>query len=61
MVDGGYDISNYTKVNSIYGTNEDLVELFKEAKKLDLKIILDFVSWRNLLFIRGTSLFRSVA
>jgi alpha-glucosidase len=44
MVDGGYDIRNYTKVNSIYGTNEDLVELFNEAKKLDLKIILDFVS-----------------
>lgn len=44
MVDGGYDIRDYRKVNSIYGTNEDLVELFAEAKKLDLKIILDFVS-----------------
>ncbi|XP_070505146.1 maltase 2-like [Chironomus tepperi] len=43
MVDGGYDIRNYTKVNSIYGTNDDLVELFTEAKKLGLKIILDFV------------------
>lgn len=52
MIDGGYDISDYRKVNSIYGTNEDLKELFKKAKELDLKIILDFVSHnsRSIIF-----------
>jgi hypothetical protein len=45
MVDGGYDISDYRDVNEIYGTKEDLTELFEKAKELDLKIILDFVSF----------------
>lgn len=43
MVDGGYDIQDFTEVNPLFGTNEDLVEVFATAKALGLKIILDFV------------------
>lgn len=42
--DGGYDIRNFTKVNPIFGTDADLDALFKKAKELGIKIILDFVS-----------------
>lgn len=45
MSDGGYDISDFKKVNPIFGTNEDLDELFAKAKELGLKIILDFVRY----------------
>jgi glycosidase len=41
--DGGYDISNFVKVDPMFGTNEDLVKLFQEAEKLGIKIILDLV------------------
>ena len=43
MVDNGYDISNYYKVDPIFGTNEDLEELIEEAKKRNIKIIFDLV------------------
>lgn len=43
MVDFGYDISNFKAIQSEYGTMEDFEELIKEAKKLNIKIILDFV------------------
>ncbi|CRL00644.1 CLUMA_CG013904, isoform A [Clunio marinus] len=43
MKDGGYDIADYENVNPMFGTNEDLEELFEKAKELGLKIILDFV------------------
>jgi len=42
--DGGYDISDFMNVNPMFGNNADLFELFAEAKKRDLKVILDFVS-----------------
>lgn len=41
--DGGYDIQDFRKVNPLFGTNEDLSDLFKEAKRLGLRIILDLV------------------
>ena len=41
--DGGYDVRDYKKVASRYGTNEDLFRLFGEAHKRDMKILLDLV------------------
>lgn len=36
-----YDISNYHKVNPIFGTMDDLELLIREIHKRNLKIILD--------------------
>ena len=33
LVDNGYDISDYYKVNPIFGTNEDMEHLIEEALK----------------------------
>ncbi len=41
--DAGYDVSNYKKVAPRYGTNEDLKELFTEAHKRGMRVILDLV------------------
>lgn len=43
QVDYGYDISDFTKVDPMFGTNEELEELFREAKLLGIKVIMDFV------------------
>ncbi|MGO2082243.1 alpha-glucosidase [Vagococcus sp.] len=43
MVDNGYDISNYYKVDPIFGNNADLEELIAEAKKRKIKLIFDLV------------------
>lgn len=43
MDDNGYDISDYKAVATEFGTMEDLDELIEEAKKRDIKIILDLV------------------
>lgn len=37
LVDNGYDISDYYKVNPIFGTNEDMEHLIEEAQKERLK------------------------
>ncbi|MED4942490.1 alpha-glucosidase [Heyndrickxia coagulans] len=42
-VDNGYDVSNYEKIDPVFGTMEDVEHLIKEAKKRGLKIILDLV------------------
>jgi alpha-glucosidase len=34
MRDGGYDISTFTELNPMFGTNDDLVELFQKARDL---------------------------
>ncbi|MBO8130868.1 MAG: glycosylase [Candidatus Marinimicrobia bacterium] len=41
--DGGYDITDYYKVDNRYGANEDAKLLFEEAEKRGLKIIFDYV------------------
>lgn len=43
MKDQGYDISNYYKVNPLFGDIEDLEVLIKEAHSKGIKVILDFV------------------
>lgn len=41
MIDNGYDTSDYTAVNPLFGTMADAEELFEEAKKRDIRIVLD--------------------
>ena len=41
--DNGYDISNYTNVDPLYGTLADFKTLLKEMHKRKLKVIMDFV------------------
>lgn len=43
QVDYGYDISDFKIVDPMFGTNEELEELFREAKLLGIKVIMDFV------------------
>ena len=43
MVDFGYDISNYTEIDSIFGTMGDFEELLKAAHDRNLLVIMDFV------------------
>jgi len=41
--DAGYDVRDYKKTASRYGCNEDLFNLFDEAHKRDMRVILDLV------------------
>lgn len=41
--DAGYDVRDYKKVAARYGTNEDLQQLFSEAHKREMRILLDLV------------------
>ena len=43
MVDNGYDISDYTAIDAAYGTMEDFDSLVAEAKKRDMRIVMDLV------------------
>lgn len=44
QVDNGYDIEDYYQIDPMFGTNEDMDDLIQTAKKLDIKIIMDFVA-----------------
>ena len=41
--DAGYDVRDYKKVASRYGNNEDLYQLFDEAHKRNMRVLLDLV------------------
>ncbi len=43
MVDNGYDIADYTSVDPSYGTIDDMKRLIEEAKKRNIRIVLDLV------------------
>ena len=43
LVDFGYDISNYVAIDPVYGTMADFDKLIAEAKKRDIRVIMDFV------------------
>jgi len=42
-IDNGYDISDYRDINPKFGTMADMEHLFAEAKKRDIRIIMDLV------------------
>ena len=43
MDDNGYDIADYQAIAAIFGTMEDMDQLIAEAKKRDIRIIMDLV------------------
>jgi alpha-glucosidase len=43
QVDFGYDVSDYEDIDPMYGTLEDFQHLASDAKKHDVRIIMDFV------------------
>lgn len=43
QADFGYDISNFTDIDPLFGTMEDFEALVAKARELDIKIIMDFV------------------
>jgi alpha-glucosidase len=43
MIDFGYDISDFTDIHPLFGTLSDFDALISEARRLDLKVLLDYV------------------
>src|SRR5438105_2505876 len=43
MADFGYDVSNYTDIDPIFGTLADFHELLERAHERNIRVILDFV------------------
>jgi alpha-glucosidase len=43
MADFGYDISNYTDIDPLFGTMDDFDALLADAHSRDLKVLLDYV------------------
>jgi len=42
--DAGYDVADFYRVAPRYGTNDDIVRLFQEAKRRGIKVCLDLVA-----------------
>ena len=45
MVDFGYDVSNYTDVDPIFGDMATFDELVEQAHRQSIKVIIDFIEW----------------
>lgn len=43
QIDNGYDISNYYRIDPIFGTMSDVEELIEKAHQLGIKLMFDFV------------------
>ncbi|MBQ7560605.1 MAG: hypothetical protein IJS99_02055, partial [Synergistaceae bacterium] len=43
MIDNGYDVANYTGIDKTFGTMADFDNLLSQAKKRDIKIVMDLV------------------
>ena len=43
MVDFGYDISNFTAIDPIFGTIDDLKSLIEKAHSYGIRVVLDFI------------------
>ena len=43
MVDFGYDISNFTAIDPVFGTIEDLRSLITKAHLYGIRVVLDFI------------------
>ena len=43
MADFGYDISNYTDIDSLFGSMDEFDALLADAHRRDLKVLLDYV------------------
>lgn len=43
FLDAGYDVADYVKTAPRYGTNGDLIDLFREAHARDMRVLLDLV------------------
>jgi len=41
--DGGYDITDYRKIDPRFGTMDDFLELIRKAKSLGLRVLIDLV------------------
>ena len=51
--DAGYDVEDYFTVAPRYGSNEDLVQVFKEAHKRDMHVLLDLVPGHTAVSHKG--------
>ena len=59
QADNGYDIADYYSIDPTYGTMKDMDRLIEEAKKRDIRIVMDLVfnhtSNRNPWFVESAS------